>query len=203
MDPKIADQATTMTALRSGRDRLVTDQATAVTALRTVRDKLAIAQMKADEKMDALRDTIVRIRPTGVLPVDTMADAIGRDRNYVDSVWSIYGETQQGKQTRAYPADPVGDPDAAKAAEDALKAAAKAQRDSARSVKTARSERDVVVAMVYASKLLGPTAISAEVDVDRNHVLRIARKAGVAPMHRQGSRNQYSTGAQSPGATAA
>jgi hypothetical protein len=143
--------------------------------------------------MDSLRRLIVSVRPSGVLTVDQMAEAISHDRNYVDSVWSSFGDTQQGKQTRITPADDVAD--AAKAATwGALNKAAKAQTTTAEQVTTARAERDRVVAMVYASRILGPSAIASVVGIDRNHVLRIARKAGVAPVHRTSTKNQYSEG---------
>ena len=171
----------------------ITDQATAKAALNSARDNLAKATDNATETMKTLRDTIVRVRPSGLLTVDQMAEAIERDRNYVDSVWSSHGETKQGKQTRV----------AAVAAEDEnvaslptyreLADVARNQRGAAGTIHVMRAERDRVVAMVYASKILGPSAIAAEVGIDRNHVLRIARKAGVSPVHRPAgtARNQH------------
>lgn len=175
-------------------NKVVADQAAAYSSLGHVRNELHNAVTAADAAMDKLRDLIVKLRPTGVLTVDEMAAAIGRpDRNYVDSVWSAFGDTTTGKQTRV-PAASVGEADKA-AATAALAAANKAQLKAADAVKTARAERDRVVAMVYASRILGPSAIADAVYVDRNHVLRIVRKAGVAPVHRTASRNQYSDGA--------
>lgn len=171
-------------------DTNIIDQATATTALRTARDNLDAAVYKAEEAMDKLRDTIIGVRPSGLMTVDEMSEAIGRDRNYVDSVWSNFGDTSRGKQTRV----PTNDADETdvETAWSNLKQAADSQRRAAGTVSIMRAERDRVVALVYASKLLGPTSIAAEVQVDRNHVLRLARRAGVAPAHRQGSRNQYS-----------
>lgn len=168
----------------------IVDQATAITSLRAVRDQLTVAVNLADDAMDNLRDMIVLVRPSGLLTVDEIATAIERDRNYVDSVWSNFGETSRGKQTRVAAAD-VDETDVQTAAHNLREAAAR-QRVTAGAVTIARAERDRTVAMVYASKLLGPTAIANEVQVDRNHVLRLARRAGIAPAHRQGSRNQYS-----------
>jgi len=170
-------------------DTNIIDQATATAGLGKARDGLAKSLAKADETMEALRQAIVDVRPSGLLTVDEMAEAIGRDRNYVDSVWSSAKQTNKGKQTRVLV---TGDAGEARAAVDRLKTVAGAQRNAAEAAKTARAERDRVVALVYSSKLLGPTAIASAVKVDRNHVLRIARRAGVAPAHRQGSRNQYS-----------
>lgn len=170
-------------------DTKIIDQDTATKALNKVRDDLARATGKAADTTDALRDTIVKLRPLGVLTVDEMADAIERDRNYVDSVWSAHGETTKGKQTRVA-ADNAA-PGAVDNARQLLADAARNQRGTAATVLVLRAERDRVVTMVYTSKLLGPTAIAREVGVDRNHVLRIARKGGAAPAHRKGSRNQY------------
>lgn len=167
----------------------VTDQATALSALNKVRDDLANALSAADTAMDTLRIEIRSIRPKGVLTVDEMAEAIGHDRNYVDSVWSSSGETAEGRQTRV---KRTGSATEATKAIETLASASRAQRVTAAAVPVARAERNRVVAMVYASRILGPSAIAAAVDVDRNHVLRIARKAGVTPQHRTGSRNQHS-----------
>lgn len=180
------------TTVRNPDVAVVNDQNTAATSLRTARDNLTQALEAAEAAMVELRDLIVEIRPSGLLTVDEMAGAIGHDRNYVDSVWSARGETQRGKQTRvnAHGVE-VGEADR-QAAASKLASAAQRQRATAEAVKTSRSERNRVVALVYASKLLGPSAIATEAAVDRNHVLRLARQAGVAPMHRKGSRNQYS-----------
>jgi len=171
-------------------DTEIVDQSVAITALRTARDNLANAVKVANEAIVRLRDNILLVRPSGLLTVDQMAEAIGRDRNYVDSVWSNFGETSLGKQTRV-PTQDADEFDAQTAAHN-LKQAAASHRSAAGTVKVLRAERDRVVSLVYASKLLGPTSIAAEVQVDRNHVLRLARNAGVAPAHRQSSRNQYS-----------
>lgn len=171
----------------------ITDQATATAALNQARDQLASAVKSANDATAALRADIVRVRPLGVLPVDEMADAIDRDRNYIDSVWSAYGNTTKGKQTRV-------SADASDMEADdlygQLSSAARNQRSEAKAVRPARAERDRVVAMVYASKILGPSAIAAAVGVDRNHVLRLARKNGLKPAWRAAgtSKNQHSKG---------
>uniref|UniRef100_A0AAU7GXD0 Helix-turn-helix DNA binding domain protein n=1 Tax=Streptomyces phage Geonosis TaxID=3158856 RepID=A0AAU7GXD0_9CAUD len=168
------------------------DAATATAQLVKVRDGLKTAADELSASTDRLWDHVVRIRPQGLLTVDEMAEAIGRDRNYVDSIWSAHGETTKGKQTRVPVAEGV-DAEAARRAYETLADAAGSRTRAASAVTTARAERDRVVAMVYGSKLLGPSAIASAVDVDRNHVLRIARKAGVKPVHRVGSKNQYTT----------
>lgn len=173
----------------------VTDEGTAVAALRKARLDLATAKINSDDAMADLRDLIVAIRPTGRLDVHQMAAAIERDRNYVDSVWSIYGETEKGRQTRVAPPVQLDGAAYLKALDEsyqALAAANKAQRKAAADLKDARAARDWLVAVVYASKILGPTDIAREVGIDRNHVLRLARKAGVDPAHRPDARNQYS-----------
>lgn len=179
----------------------ITDQATATAALNKQREDLNSAVNQSSAATDALRRIIVEIRPVGVLTVADMADAIDRDRNYVDSVWSSYGETTKGKQTRvsADASDMTEDErsDAYNRARKQLADAAKYQRTTASDVTKARAERDRVVALVYASKILGPSAIAAAVDVDRNHVLRIARKSKVAPVWRPAgtARNQHTKAA--------
>lgn len=166
------------------------DENTAAVALATARDTLAKAEERAEKAMSTLRNLIVDVRPTGVLSVEEMAQAVGHDRNYVDSVWSNYGTTRKGRQTRA-----ANTPEATEAQRgktwDFLATASSAQADAVSKVKSARAERDRTVAIVYASKLLGPTEIARHVGVDRNHVLRLARRHGVGPAHRAGARNQY------------
>ncbi|ATN93727.1 hypothetical protein SEA_ABT2GRADUATEX2_57 [Streptomyces phage Abt2graduatex2] len=174
--------ATTTTELR--------DAATATAQLNRVRDALTTAVDNLCGRTDSLVDHVVRVRPQGLLTVDEMAEAIGRDRNYVDSIWSSHGETTKGRQTRVPVAEGV-DPEAARRAYETLADSAADLKRARNQVTTARAERDRVVSLVYGSKLLGPSAIAAAVDVDRNHVLRIARKAGVKPVHRTGSKNQY------------
>lgn len=171
-------------------DTKITDQATATGALRKVRDDLATAIDRADDTTGELRDAIVTARPAGILTVDAIADAIGRDRNFVDTTWSDYGQSTRNKQTRVA----IQDVDDATytAAVQKLADVAGRHRGAHGTVNVLRAERDRIVAMVYGSKLLGPSAIAREVGVDRNHVLRIARKAGIQPQHRTNSRNQYS-----------
>lgn len=168
----------------------ITDQDTARRALNKVRDELLDAAQSVTASTDNLVRKVVETRPKGLLTVDEMAEAIGRDRNYIDSIWSAYGETTKGKQTRV-PVASDASPDQARWAYETLADLANSHRRALSNVSTARAERDRVVAMVYGSKLLGPSAIASAVNVDRNHVLRIARKAGIQPVHRTGSKNQY------------
>lgn len=169
----------------------ITDQDTAAAALRKSRDDLAKAIDNADSWMKDFRDTIVTVRPQGILTVDEMAEAIGKDRNYVDTVWSDHGDAAKGKQTRVH----VDAPEGAKVnAIQLLADSARKAYGTASTVGVLRAERDRVVALVYASKILGPSAIAREVGVDRNHVLRIARKAGIQPQHRTNIKNQHTAG---------
>lgn len=171
-------------------NRMVAEQEAAQASLRRVRDELLTTVADSAEAASVLRTMIVTMRPQGILSVDEMGAAVGRDRNYIDSVWSQHGATTTGRQTRI---TMIGAPDEQReAAMRSLAVADKLVRKAAETEKTARAERDRVVAMVYASKILGPSAIAAAAAIDRNHVLRLARKAGVAPMHRAASRNQYS-----------
>lgn len=168
----------------------VVNEGTARTILTKDRDSLAEAVSMYEAASNTLRDLIVSTRPKGLLTVDEMGEAVGRDRNYIDSVWSAHGETVKGKQTRV-PVTAEANPEAARCVWDALAEAAANVQRTAHMVETTRAARDRTVAMVYASKVLGPTAIASAVGIDRNHVLRIARRAGVPPMHRRNSRNQY------------
>lgn len=168
----------------------INDQDTATRALNAARDTLDAQYAAYMFAGTHLRKLILDVRPQGILTVGEMAEAVGRDRNYIDSVWSSHGDTTKGKQTRVT-VTAEADAVAARAAYDSLHLAADTQRKLAGSVKLARAERDRLVVMVYSSKLLGPSAISAAVGIDRNHVLRTARKAGIAPVHRIGTKNQY------------
>lgn len=169
----------------------ITDQATAVAALNKVRTDLRNALDRQTVRNDKLRDVIVSIRPTGVLTVDEMAEAVGRERNYIDSVWSSYGETVSGKQTRAARRD-VTEAEREMAVRK-LADAASGQRRANDAVDVLRAERIRLVTLVYGSKIMGPSAIAAESGIDRNHVLRTARKAGLTPAWRKPgtSRNQH------------
>lgn len=169
------------------------DQSTARAVLNRVRDDLSAAVLSLTGRTDHIHSLIIATRPSGLLTVDEMAEALGRDRNYVDSVWSASKSTTVGKQTRV-PVSEHADPEKARWSYEALSDAAAELVKARSTVVTARSARDRAVVSVYASKLLGPSAIAAEVGIDRNHVLRIARKAGVKPVHRTGSKNQYSSG---------
>lgn len=171
----------------------ITDQATATAALVRVRDRLEDAGIRAVQATAALREVIVTIRPTGILTVGEMAEAVSRERNYVDTVWSAFGCTTKGKQTRV---SREADDDARAQAVQRLYEAARTQRNDASAANVARAERDRTVAMVYASKIMGPSAIATAVGIDRNHVLRVARKAGLTPAWRaEGTvRNQHTAG---------
>lgn len=177
-----------------------TDTATARSALNAVRDDLAAAEETADAASKALRRGILEARPAGVLTVDQMAAAMGRSRNYVDSIWSSHGGDlkkamkQKGdihKQTRVMTVEATEEE-----RRDAALHLSNLYRDfrsSLSAVTAARSLRDRVTALVYASRLqgLGPSAIGREVGVDRNHVLRVSRTAGIGPQYRTGSQNQH------------
>lgn len=157
---------------------------------------LGVAGETLDEAVQAattlsieLRAAIVRIRPLGLLTGDEMAEALGRPRNYVDGVWSMYGNPGKGAPLAvATDADPV----AARQAFDELLDLSSRLNAANTYVKDCRAHRNEVVATVYRTKVLGPSAIANAAGIDRNHVLRIARAAGVPPVHRADVRNQYS-----------
>lgn len=165
------------------------EAAEAASKLQAKRYELADAVAAASEATEALRQGIIEIRPSGLLTVDEMTEAVDRDRNYVDSVWSTFGATEKGKQTRVQ--IDASDLDKVREAYDTLHRLADDQRRTAGVEKRVRAERDALVTGIYKAKTLGPSAIAAAVGIDRNHVLRIARKAGVKPQHRKIARNQY------------
>jgi hypothetical protein len=171
------------------------DEATARATLWFVRSRFEAAVSASNKATGRLRATIMSMRTTGILTVDEMAQAVGRDRNYIDTMWSTFGGTKRyadGRvhQTRVAPAEAS---EARRAeARKTLKRLGSAQQKTAASVNDMRAERNRVIAITYGSKVLGPSAIASAVGVDRNHVLRIARKHGVKPMHRAVTRNQYS-----------
>lgn len=165
------------------------ETAEAVSKLRAKRDELADAVATASEATTRLHQGIIEIRPSGLLTVNKMTEAVDRDRNYVNSVWQNFGDAEKGKQTRVAVED--ADPEAARTAYDTLHKLSDDQRRTAGVEKRVRAERDELVAEIYKAKTLRPSAIAAAVGIDRNHVLRIARKAGVKPQHRKISRNQY------------
>lgn len=171
------------------------NEATARTALREARDRRIKAKAKMDDATQSLRDLVVDVRPQGLLTVGEMATAIGRDRNFVDSVWSAHGGTVKGSQTRV-PVVTANEDDSATARRlyDQLANAAKKHRKAVDEYDTAVAERNRLVVLIYQSRIIGPSPIGVEVGIDRNHVLRIARNAGVKAVHRTGSRNQYTTG---------
>lgn len=168
----------------------ITDSETARRHLNMLRDGLADASVNLADRTEEFVDLIIEIRPSGLLTVDEIGEAVGRDRNYVDNLWSLHGQTTQGRQTRV----PVNHPDPEKAVQAAsrLSVAARNLKNATSVVGTVREERNRTIGLVYSAKLLGPSAIAAEVGIDRNHVLRIVRKLGIKPVHRAGARNQYS-----------
>lgn len=174
-------------------DAILTDQATAEAALVKVRDNLIKARDDYQAKHDALKALLIDIRPRGLLTVNEMAEAAGRDRNFVDRLWSGTGQTTKGKQTRVQVAENT-DAYEARDAYEAIKEAAYSRQRALKIYDTALAERNRVVAMVYRSELLGgPSPLARLAGIDRNHIGRIARKAGIPPVHRPGTKNQYTS----------
>lgn len=174
-------------------DPNITDAVTANAALVKTRDELAAAVDARRGATAALRDAVIIIRPSGILDVDEMAEAVGRDRNYIDATWSSYGDTSKGKQTRVS----TNDADAARveAALNRLRGLAATLRRAldAEDVARAAHHRNIAVAYGSTIKGFGPSAIAGAAGIDRNHVLRVSRAAGVAPVWRKPgtSKNQW------------
>ena len=175
-------------------DTSLTDAVTATAVLVKTRDALAEAVDVRKDSVSALRDAIVLIRPQGILTVDKMAEAVDRDRNYIDAVWSNYGDGDKGKQTRVQLID-VNDASRELAVKMLTDLAAGVRRAlDAEDVARKAHHRNIALAYGAAIKGFGPSAISGAAGVDRNHVLRISRAAKIAPVWRQPgtSRNQHS-----------
>ncbi len=182
----------------------ITDAATAVTVLDYLRKSLERHEKSTSDSMRRLIDLIVAFRPQPLLTVHEMGEAVHSDRNYIDSVWSKYrprpvdDEGNPAGQTGPTRVVVNGDPAAAREAYDILRAAAdqylrhKAREDST------RAERNRALAYAYGAKILKPSVIAGVTGMDRNHVLRIARRLGVPPAHRPGTRNQHSAPAPEP-----
>lgn len=156
-------------------------------ALTRAGEALADAVTVASARLSDVHDMIVAAR--SVLSVNGIAEAIGRERNYVDSVWSAARRTTPGKQTRINVKDVPGGQ--AEQAKDSLARLAKLYADAAQEREAVRETRNAIVVAVYRSGVLGPSAIAAAARIDRNHVLRLKTQAGVAPAHRANTRNQY------------
>lgn len=182
-------------ALRREAVKKLRDEETATAVLRKTRDELAAAAERLAGTTEALRDKLIELRPLGVLTVGEMAEAIGRDRNYVDTVWSLYrGPGRADRLPRAREVEDVRDPAAALKARDDLKAVADRHARATRDAVQARQARNQAVASAYVAfgHDFGPSRIAREAGIDRNHVLRIARRAGMPAVHRRNIKNQYS-----------
>jgi hypothetical protein len=142
---------------------------------------------------DRLRSLILAVRHVPGVAVREMATAIDRDRNYIDSVTSTYQgspavlpEPEEGQDKAQYKELLLG-----------LLTAAQTEQDTAYGeAKIARVVRDRAIVEAYKADVrgrpLGPSAIGAAAHIDRNHVSRIVKNAGVKPRHRSNIANQYS-----------
>lgn len=162
------------------------DAASAHAELSSARRSLELAESAFRGATSGLRDAILDVRRARVLTVNEVAEAIGRKRSYVDNVWHVHGG-------EFYPGDPATSTDeiARDRSRAALTDAADAQVTAMNELSSARDHRDRLVATTYASKVLGPSRIAETAGIDRNHVLRLARRAGIGPMHRTNIANQY------------
>lgn len=165
------------------------DQDTARASLVNAANALATARADMDNAAAALKEGVLSARTEGKLTVPRIAEAAGRQRNFVDALWSGDGRTVRGKQTRVR-TDDVNPLEEA-AAFRHLNRLADAFSNASAGVSLARASRNRLVTMVYASGILGPSVIAETVGMNRNTVLRIARAAGVAPVYRVNNRNQH------------
>lgn len=165
------------------------DESTVAASLNKARDSLNAAVAMYMKSRDELHATIIQVRRDGVMCVNEMAQVLGESRNYVDRIWSTRPD-RACVETEAYRYS-VNDVEGNRKALVALTEAKAEHRRNANILSAARAERNRQVVMAYTSKVLGPSSIAAESGVDRNHVLRIARRNGVGPVHRTEPRNQY------------
>jgi len=162
-----------------------------VEGLQQLNTELLKARTDSEDATADFHDLITYVHHTNLLMVTEMAKAIGRDRNYIDSAWSYSQRTGRTAEIKPSWFNLTGE-ETEEQLYAALEAGARAHRQSLEDVKKARQTRDAAVCTVYASKVLGPSAIARAAGIDRNHVLRIVKKAGIAPAHRRNIRNQYS-----------
>lgn len=175
-------------------DNEIIDQATAKSTLLTLGLDLSRADELYHEATEDLREAILYIRPTGVVTVPQMADAIGKQRNYIDTLWSGSGRTvrdDEGRVVQTRINSGEGADDAAEQMLDRLEALSDRQIKTHTAARVIRADRDRAVVVIYTAKILGPTAIASYLGIDRNHVLRIVRKAGATPAHRTNIKNQH------------
>lgn len=167
----------------------LTAQEEALVRLDMAASKLARARDHVSETLADMRNAVIDARTAGVLTVAQIAAAIGRERNVVDAIWASTGRTVKGRQTRV----DVSESDASErgSAIDRLHALASVHKEAVETAELARGERDRQIQVAYAAKTLGPSAIARATGIDRNHVLRLVRKAGVGPAHRTNIKNQY------------
>lgn len=144
---------------------------------------------RSETSTQKLHDLITWVRSTGKVSVNEMAETMDRARNYVDSVWSISSRAGKVIDPEDFGLSPYADEYELKSK---LNQYSNMQRAHFQELRAIRKERDQAVVMVYASRVLGPSDIARHVGIDRNHVGRLARSAGVSPQHRWNIKNQYS-----------
>lgn len=162
-------------------------------------ERLREAERDKSDSLKMLRNKVVHARTAGVLTVAQIAQAIGRDRSAVDGIWAAHGPVRvvvdgRRAQTRVpieYDAGTSGGDAAIADATASLAADARDYEGARRNVDAARADRDTAIVDAYESQALGPSMIAVLAGIDRNHVLRICRKAGVSPAYRTNPKNQH------------
>lgn len=175
-------------------DTAIIDQTTAAAVLAKTSADLEVADNRYHEATEDLHTALLKWRPTGLVSVAEMAAAIGRARNYIDTLWSSATAEERAGHSRVLQTRVrmiVEDPDEKLRILRQLVDLADTQRKAHANAKVVRGRRDRAVVVTYQSKIMGPSDIAWRVGVDRNHVLRIVRNAGVAPVHRTNIKNQH------------
>ena len=163
----------------------------AAKALADARESLDRATVTASSERSRMVALILETRPSGLLSVDRIAEAINRNRNYVDSLWSDHKIRHHGGEATQTRVEPSGSTAAAKARFAELHQASERVRASEGDVLFFRDARNRAIVQAYESGSLGPVKIAEYSGIDRNHVGRVLRKAGVNPRYRTNTRNQH------------
>lgn len=155
--------------------------------------ELEAARTASDEAHDRLRGAIREARafhehfdgPT-LRPVD-IARAVGSPANYVNGLWSRLGYTGDVNDPRWFSRAERDDPERMK------KALARYSQETEKMAvieESALNTRNELIVAAYTHTKVGVSAIAEAVAINRNHVLKLAKTAGVrrrrpGPYHNQ------------------
>lgn len=162
--------------MRTNRKLLTNAQTAATRDLKAAAEKLWHARVSRDEALAAWHDEFNASVNKGDATVPDLAQACAVERNYIDQARVRAGLPKLRDLVIPETGDTPEQTEAKRqaACERAATAAAKYRSLDAK-VDEALQERNDLAIQVYRSDVLGPTAISKAVGVDRNHVQRLNR----------------------------